>query len=71
MSVEEKITRPKRQFLPEEFTISDWVSLKPYFDNLLSRELQNLESLRKWLSDRSELESAISEDLGWRYIKMT
>lgn len=71
MSVEEKITRPKRQFLPEEFTVSDWASLKPYFDNLLSRDLQNLGSLRKWLSDRSELESAISEDLGWRYIKMT
>lgn len=71
MTVEEKITRPKRQFLPEEFTVSDWVSLKPYFENLLSRDLKNLESLRKWLSDRSELESAISEDLGWRYIKMT
>lgn len=71
MITEEKITRPKRTFLPEEFVISDWTSLKPYFENLLSRNLTDVHSLRKWLSDRSELESAISEDLGWRYIKMT
>ncbi len=71
MIAEEKITRPKRTFLPEEFVISDWTSLKPYFENLLSRTLEDVKSLRKWLSDRSELESAISEDLGWRYIKMT
>jgi len=71
MSVVEKITRPKRTFLPEDFTVSDWSSLKPFFDDLLNRELPDLSSLRNWLSDRSELESVISEDMGWRYIKMT
>jgi oligoendopeptidase F len=71
MTAVEKITRPKRTFLPEDFIVADWNSLKPYFENLLSRELTDIQSLRKWLSDRSELESVISEDLGWRYIKMT
>jgi oligoendopeptidase F len=71
MSIVEKITRPKRTFLPEDYTVSDWNSLKPFFEDLLSRDLANIEALRKWLSDRSELESVISEDMGWRYIKMT
>ncbi len=71
MTTVEKITRPKRIFLPEGFKVSDWNSLKPFFENLLSRELAEIQSLRKWLSDRSELESVISEDMGWRYIKMT
>lgn len=71
MPAVEKINRPKRTFLPEDFKVSDWNSLKPFFENLLSQELADLPSLRKWLSDRSELESVISEDMGWRYIKMT
>ena len=71
MTIAEKITRPKRTFLPEDFAISGWDSLKPYFENLLKEELSHVQSLRKWLSDRSELESVISEDMGWRYIKMT
>ncbi len=71
MTIADNITRPKRTFLPEDFSVSDWNSLKPSFENLLSRELTDIQSLRKWLADRSELESVISEDMGWRYIKMT
>jgi oligoendopeptidase F len=71
MTAVEKITRPERTFLSEDFKVSDWNSLKPFFENLLSRQLDDIQSLRIWLSDRSELESVISEDMGWRYIKMT
>lgn len=66
-----KIERPKRKFLPENFTITDWSVLKPYFDNLLARDLNSSAALRQWLHDRSELESVISEDMAWRYINMT
>ena len=66
-----KIERPKRKFLPENFTITDWSALKPYFDNLLARDLNSSAALRQWLHDRSELESVISEDMAWRYINMT
>jgi oligoendopeptidase F len=67
----EKIERPKRKFLPENFAVTDWSGLKPYFDNLLSRELNSVSAMRHWLRDRSELESIISEDMAWRYINMT
>jgi oligoendopeptidase F len=67
----EKITRPERKFLPDSFPVTSWDVLKPYFDNLLERTLDSVESLRQWFRDRSELESVISEDLAWRYINMT
>jgi oligoendopeptidase F len=64
--------RPVRKFLPEDFAVTSWGVLKPYFDNLLSRNIDSLlQDLKKWFVDRSELESVISEDLAWRYIKMT
>lgn len=63
--------RPVRTFLPEEFAVSTWEKLQPYFDTLLKTELDSVETLRMWLRQRSELESVISEDMAWRYINMT
>ncbi|MCC7303573.1 MAG: M3 family oligoendopeptidase [Bacteroidia bacterium] len=63
--------RPQRRFIPETFQITDWVSAKPYYDELLSREISDLDTLRKWLRDWSEINSAVEEDASWRYIRMT
>lgn len=63
--------RPTRKFLPENFPVTSWEVLKPYFDKLLERDLNSTDALKRWFLDRSELESVISEDLGWRYIRMT
>jgi oligoendopeptidase F len=67
----EKITRPVRSFLPENFIVTSWAELKPFFDDLTQRSITSAEDLKEWFSDRSELESVISEDLAWRYIRMT
>src|SRR5258708_18315453 len=64
-------SRPVRQFLNEDFKITTWDSLKPHFDELSERNIASSRDLKNWLRDRSELESVISEDLGWRYIRMT
>ncbi|MBX2967124.1 MAG: M3 family oligoendopeptidase [Cyclobacteriaceae bacterium] len=69
--VAEKLERPARKFLPESFTVSGWESLKPYFNQLLNKELTSAEDLKDWFRNRSELESVISEDFAWRYINMT
>lgn len=63
--------RPVRKFLPENFSVTSWDVLKPYFHELLDRKLDDAAALRKWFADRSELESVISEDMAWRYIRMT
>src|SRR5688572_15443026 len=63
--------RPSRHLLPEDFKVTTWDGLKAYYDELLNRPLTTKDDLERWLLHRSELESVISEDLGWRYIRMT
>ena len=67
----EPLKRPARKFLPEDFVLTSWGKLKPFYDDLLNRPLDSMRDLKKWFADRSELESVISEDLAWRYIRMT
>ena len=65
------IEKLERNFLPEDFTITDWPALEPYFKELLERNIESKKDLEKWLKDISELEAAISEDACWRQIRMT
>ena len=65
------IKKLPRKFLPENFVVTDWASLEPYFTSLLNREISDKSSLEQWLQDQSELEAAVSEDACWRQIKMT
>ncbi len=63
--------RPPRHYLPEEFEVTDWAALEPFFQELELRAVPDAAALERWLLDRSELESVLSEDLAWRYIRMT
>lgn len=63
-------TKPNRIFLPNDLKIDAWEKLLPYFEDLKDREFTSVESLEKWLKDRSELEAVLEEDMAWRYIKM-
>jgi oligoendopeptidase F len=63
--------RPERRFLGEDFKVTTWAELKPWLDKLMERDLNSIEALKKWFRDRSEVEAVVSEDLAWRYIKMT
>ena len=65
------IKKLARHFVPQNFTITDWASLEPYFQELSNRPISSLTDLEKWLKDMSELEAVISEDACWRQIKMT
>jgi oligoendopeptidase F len=63
--------RPARHFLPEDFKIDSWSSIEPFFQDLRGRKIASPEELESWLRDRSELEAVLSENLAWRYIRMT
>jgi oligoendopeptidase F len=65
------IKKPVRLFLPENFAITNWETLEPFFKNLSEREITSGNDLEKWLKDMSELESVVSEDVCWRQIRMT
>lgn len=55
-------------FLPETLVIKTFDILKPYFEDLLSREINSKTTLQQWLTDRSKLSETIEEDMAWRYI---
>jgi oligoendopeptidase F len=61
----------KRSFLPPDFKITDWQNLVTYYDQLANEKLSSVEDLQNWLLKKSELETVVSEDLAWRYIRMT
>jgi oligoendopeptidase F len=64
------INKLKRQFIPNDFKITNWESLEPFFKSLLDAELNSATELEQWMRNRSELESIVSEDMAWRYIHM-
>ncbi|MDP4129990.1 MAG: M3 family oligoendopeptidase [Bacteroidota bacterium] len=65
------LQKPVRRFLPENFELTDWESVAPYFIDLEERSITVTADLEKWLHDMSELEAIISEDVSWRHIRMT
>ncbi|MBW7951213.1 MAG: M3 family oligoendopeptidase [Chitinophagaceae bacterium] len=71
MNISADIKKIKRNFLPENFTVTTWEALEPYFKTILEREINSIIDLENWLKDMSELEAIVSEDACWRQIKMT
>lgn len=65
------IQKTKRHFVPEDFKVTTWETLEPFFKNLLERNINSKADLEQWLKDMSELEAIVSEDACWRQIKMT
>lgn len=61
----------KRSFLPADFSINSWDNLKPFYEQLVKASIDSPTQFEQFLEQLSELESAVSEDLAWKYIKMT
>ncbi len=60
-----------RRYLPDDFVVTNWAAIEPYLKELLERPIGNLQELRRWMTDSSELEAVLSEDACWRQIRMT
>ncbi len=65
------LKRNERFFLPENFSLNNWGNIKPFYQDLDQRKINSSIDFSKWLKDKSELDAYISENLAWRYIKMT
>ena len=63
--------RPRRRFLPDDLKIDSWNKVEKYFLDLRERKISSKKELEHWLLDWSELDAVLSEDLAWRYIRMT
>jgi len=60
-----------RELLPVDFNLSTWESVLPFFEDLSNKKIETLEDLNQFCLQRSELESYLSENFAWRYIKMS
>ncbi|MEA2041480.1 MAG: M3 family oligoendopeptidase [Bacteroidota bacterium] len=63
--------KKERNFIKQDIKVDSWAVIEPYLDNLVFREINSSEELLQWWKDRSELEAFLSEDMAWRYIKMS
>ena len=61
----------QRNYIAKDIVLKTFEDVEDYFKELLSRELSELRSYKKWLADVSELEAFLEEDGAWRYIKMS
>lgn len=66
-----EIKKLPRKYLPEDFVVTDWSKIEPFFKELLEREIHSKEEMEKWLLDMSEVEAMLTEDICWRQIRMT
>ena len=65
------LKKKSREFLTSEFSITEWNTLEPVFENLKNRELSSEAEFYRWLKNWDELNSALEEEYAWSYIKMT
>jgi len=65
------IKKLAHNYLPQDFVLTNWETVAPFFKELNERPIDSKATLEKWLQDLSELEAFISEDACWRQIKMT
>ena len=56
----------QRAYLPNEFKITVWSKMRPYFHELLRREIQSPEDLEKWILDQNELAQVIQGEFDLR-----
>jgi len=61
----------KRKFLPEEFRVTVWSKLKPYYNELQRRSIESLTGFEQWIYDWNELNALFREEVNWRYIHLS
>lgn len=56
----------QRKYLPNEFKITVWSKMRPYFHELLRREIHSVEDLEIWILDQNELTQVIQHEFDLR-----
>ena len=66
-----QISKKARTFLPEGIQIDAWQKIENFYIELRDREILSAEALEGWMRDRSELQTVLQEEIGWKYIRMS
>lgn len=56
----------QRMYLPNEFKITVWSKMRPYFHELLRRDIQSVKCLERWILDQNELAQVIQDEFDLR-----
>ena len=68
----DNVLKPKAlQYLPDDFKITTWSKLSPYYSELEKRDISSVEDLEQWIKDVNELEAIVGEEFSWRYIRIS
>jgi oligoendopeptidase F len=67
----EKIEKKPRKYFKKEINLNSWDEVKGELEKLLNEDINSVEDLLSFLEKWSELDSILSEEMAWRYIKMT
>src|SRR5262249_1971579 len=57
--------------LPAEVELKTWEQIEPWYRQLLDRPIGSTEELERWLEDVGEVNGAVTQEGGERYIAMT
>ena len=59
-----------RKFVDENFEVTTWQDLKPWYESLETRPIHSAEDLEKLIFDLAELEAIVGDAFAWAYINM-
>lgn len=54
----------------DKYNINSWNDVEPYYKELYSRSIDSVESLEKWIEDRSKLYALMEETYARAYINL-
>ena len=60
-----------RRFLTEDFKPKGLESIQEVYQALLDRDISDLESLKNWCRDWSEIDSSVAEESARRFVQHT
>jgi oligoendopeptidase F len=66
-----QITRPVREWLPVQLSLSGWEAIAPYAEELRTAQWKSFSDFYRWLRRLNELEAALSEEAAWSFIRFT
>ncbi len=65
------LIQDRRKYLQKTFSVTSWKVLFPLYEELVSRAINSTSELEKWILDCNEVDAAVNEEFGWRYINLT
>ncbi|KAF2956858.1 M3 family oligoendopeptidase [Marinitoga sp. 38H-ov] len=68
---DERIEKKPRKYFKNAINLNSWEEVKDELEKLLNEEINSVEDLLIFLEKWTELENILSEEMAWRYIRMT